>query len=65
MGEQDRNGCRSAKSEMREGRREGGSGGGGDGGMEERGDESKGRDTDAKWWVIEGRRKCEAGVWTR
>lgn len=33
--------------------------------MEERGEESEGRETDVKWWVIEGRRKCEAGVWTR
>lgn len=32
---------------------------------ERRGEESEGRETDVKWWVIEGRRKCEAGVWTR
>lgn len=66
VGEQDRNGCRSAKTEMREGGEEGagerGGGSGGDGGMEESGDESNGREIDVKWWVIEGRRKCE---WTR
>lgn len=66
VGERDRNGCRAAKTERREG-----------GGRRrkwrwrrwrdgrERREKCEGREVDVKWWVIEGRRKCEAGVWTR